>query len=122
MKLCRFLVCILLAISQLIFPGVKPAQTEVSSEVEQSPQEEPKFQLYARSAVLMDASSGRVLYEKDGSTHMPNASTTKIMTAILAIESGKMEESATVSAYAASQPQVRLGKGSSFGWAICCIP
>lgn len=109
MKLCRFLVCILLAISQLIFPGVKPAQTEVSSEVEQSPQEEPKFQLYARSAVLMDASSGRVLYEKDGSTHMPNASTTKIMTAILAIESGKMEESATVSAYAASQPQVRLG-------------
>ena len=65
--------------------------------------------LYARSAVLMDADSGRVLYEKDGYTHMPNASTTKIMTCILAIESGKMQDSVTVSAYAASMPKVRLG-------------
>lgn len=109
MKLYRFLICILLAISQLIPSGAKTVQPETSSEAEQLPPEEPKFQLYARSAVLMDASSGRVLYEKDGGTHMPNASTTKVMTAILAIESGKMEESATVSAYAASQPRVRLG-------------
>ncbi len=65
--------------------------------------------LYARSAVLMDADSGRVLFEKDGDTHMPNASTTKIMTCILAIESGRLEEEASVSAYAASMPRVRLG-------------
>lgn len=71
--------------------------------------EEVKLNLYARSAVLMDAQSGRVLYEKDGYTHMPNASTTKIMTCILAIESGKMEERATASAYAASMPKVHLG-------------
>ena len=63
---------------------------------------EPDFKLYARSAVLMDADSGRVLYEKDGSVHMPNASTTKIMTCILAIESGRLDEAVTASAYAAS--------------------
>lgn len=77
---------------------------------------EDDLTLYARSAVLMDADSGRVLYEKDGYTHMPNASTTKILTCILAIESGKMEDSAVVSAYAASMPKVRLGmeKGDTF--------
>ena len=42
--------------------------------------------LYAKSAVLMDAESGRVLYEKNGYQHMPNASTTKIMTCIFALE------------------------------------
>ena len=46
---------------------------------------EAAFSLYARSAVLMDADSGRVLFEKDGYSHMPNASTTKILTCILAI-------------------------------------
>lgn len=73
---------------------------------------EPSFDLFARSAVLMDADSGRVLYEKDGYTHKPNASTTKIMTCILAIESGKLEETVTVSTYAASQPRVHLGMHS----------
>ena len=42
--------------------------------------------LYALSAVLMDGDSGRVLYEKEGYTARPNASTTKVMTCILALE------------------------------------
>lgn len=75
----------------------------------QNEKSEIDFSLYAKSAVLMDADSGRVLFEKDGHTHMPNASTTKIMTCILAIESGKMQETATVSSYAASMPKVHLG-------------
>lgn len=66
-------------------------------------------QLYALSAVLMDADTGRVLFEKDGYTVRANASTTKIMTCILAIESGKLEELVTVSKYAASMPDVQLG-------------
>ena len=75
--------------------------------------EVPNLTLYARSAVLMDADSGRVLYEKDGYEHMPNASTTKIMTCILAIESGRMEDEVSVSSYAASMPKVRLGVDTS---------
>ncbi len=50
----------------------------------------------ARSAVLIDNESGRILYEKDKDTPRLIASITKIMTAVLAIESGKMEEEVTV--------------------------
>lgn len=50
----------------------------------------------SRSAVLMDTESGRVLYEKDEHTPRLIASITKIMTAILAIESNRMDEIVTV--------------------------
>lgn len=66
-------------------------------------------ELYAASAVLMDATTGRVLYEKNGYTQMAMASTTKIMTCILALEYGNPEEMVTVSSYAASMPKVKLG-------------
>lgn len=85
------------------------ALLELPASDEPSVAAEPELSLYARSAVLMDADSGRVLYEQDGFTHMPNASTTKIMTCILAVESGRLEEAVTASAYAASQPKVHLG-------------
>lgn len=67
------------------------------------------IQLYARSAVLMDADSGRVLFGKNEQEPMPMASTTKIMTCILALENGNMEDMVTVSSYAARQPKVHLG-------------
>ena len=41
-------------------------------------------ELYARSAILMDASSGRILFDKNGEEKLPMASTTKVMTCILA--------------------------------------
>lgn len=65
--------------------------------------------LYAQSAVLMDGDSGRVLFEKNGQEERAMASTTKIMTCILALESGKIDEIVETSANAASQPEVRLG-------------
>lgn len=65
-------------------------------------------ELYARSAVLMDADSGRILYEKEGQTSLPMASTTKIMTCILALENGAPEDEVEVSDYAASMPDVQL--------------
>lgn len=70
---------------------------------------ESSLSLYAQSAVLMDGDSGRILYEKDGYQIMPMASTTKIMTCILALENGDMNDMLTVSSYAASMPKVRLG-------------
>lgn len=69
--------------------------------------EEPK-QLYARAAVLMDADSGRVLYAKDGETTYPMASTTKIMTCILALELEEAEKIVTFSDYAVSMPDVQM--------------
>lgn len=52
--------------------------------------------LSCRSCVLMDSDSGRVLYEKDKDNPRLIASITKIMTAILAIESDRLEEEVIV--------------------------
>lgn len=68
----------------------------------------PDISLYATAAVLMDADSGRVLYEKNGSDIMAMASTTKIMTCILTLENGNLDDEVEISAYAASMPKVKL--------------
>ena len=65
--------------------------------------------LYAKSTCLLDGDSGRVLYGKDEAVPLPMASTTKIMTCILALEQGDMQQVVTVSARAAGQPKVHLG-------------
>ncbi len=70
--------------------------------------EKEELQLYAGAAVLMDADSGRVLYGKNEKDILPMASTTKIMTCILALEYGNPEEIVEVSSYAASMPKVKL--------------
>lgn len=66
-------------------------------------------ELYAQSAVLMDAGSGRVLFEKNGGEQRPMASTTKILTCILTLENAGQEDIAEASAEAVSQPKVHLG-------------
>ena len=61
----------------------------------------------ARSAILMDAGSGRVLFEKDADRKSLIASTTKIMTGLLVAEAGNLEDCVTV-------PQEAVGiEGSS---------
>lgn len=75
----------------------------------QQGEQPPELSLYAGAAVLMDAENRRVLYGKNEDAVMPMASTTKIMTCILALESGKLDEPAAVSSYAASQPKVHAG-------------
>lgn len=50
----------------------------------------------ARNAVLMDLDSGRIFYEKKKDDPHLIASITKIMTCVLAIESGKLEDIVTV--------------------------
>lgn len=85
-------------------------QTAGNSLAAQSQKEEnTDLRLYARSAVLMDADSGRILYGKEENEKLPMASTTKIMTCILALENAGLEEEVEVSSYAASQPKVHLG-------------
>ena len=63
----RYLVCVLTAFFLM--------EMSVRVQAEGAPEN-----LYARSAVLMDADSGRILFEKNGDEAMPMASTTKIMT------------------------------------------
>ena len=68
-----------------------------------------ELDLYAQSAVLMDADSGRILYGKNENQVLANASTTKILTCILALEYGNVKEYIPVSKVAAKMPKVRLG-------------
>ena len=71
--------------------------------------DEPKKpKLNSLSALLMDAENNRVLYELNGYQEMPMASTTKIMTCIIALEEGNLEDVVTVSSYAAKMPDVQL--------------
>lgn len=51
----------------------------------------------ANNAILIEQSTGRILFEKRANEEQLIASITKIMTAIIAIESGKMKEKATTS-------------------------
>lgn len=91
----------------------------VNAEVRADDRKEEKSttsQLYARAAVLMDADNGRILLGKNEDEALSMASTTKIMTCILALEKGDTEDVAEVSAYGAGQPKVHMGakKGESY--------
>lgn len=54
----------------------------------------------AKGVVLMEMTSKRVLYQKNAHVKLPMASTTKIMTALLALENGKLTDVVTVPAEA----------------------
>ncbi|MCL1924984.1 MAG: D-alanyl-D-alanine carboxypeptidase [Defluviitaleaceae bacterium] len=66
------------------------------------------IEVVANAAILLDADSGRVLWEKNAYEQLPMASTTKIMTAIVALENANIEDIVTISSLAASQPKVRM--------------
>ena len=54
-------------------------------------------QLYAASAILIEAESGRVVFEKNCDQIMFPASTTKILTGLIALERGDLDQECTVS-------------------------
>lgn len=58
--------------------------------------EQPAQDVPAQAAYLIEANSGRVLYAKNETARLPMASTTKIMTALLAVESGRLSETVRV--------------------------
>jgi D-alanyl-D-alanine carboxypeptidase (penicillin-binding protein 5/6) len=71
--------------------------------------EVPKnLKLNSLSSLLMDGDNRRVLYEVNGYQEMPMASTTKIMTCIIALEQGNLSDVVTVSSYAERMPDVQL--------------
>ncbi len=65
------------------------------------------LEITAHSAILMDAHTGQILYKKNAFNPVPPASTTKIATALLALEMGDLQSVVTVSERAA-----RVGESS----------
>lgn len=74
------------------------------------PKGEPD-QFTASEALLLDANTSHILFEKNGEVPAPMASTTKIMTALIAIQSGKLDQMITVGQDA--QDEVTQNGGSS---------
>lgn len=64
--------------------------------------------IYSKGSVLIEKDSKRILYERNANDPLPMASTTKIMTCILAIEAGKLDDIVTVSKNASRAPKVKL--------------
>lgn len=62
----------------------------------------------ADAAALLDARTGQILYDKNARQRRPPASTTKIMTALLALEGGDLRQVVTVSPRAASVGEASL--------------
>ena len=106
-----------LLLSVLLICGLSPSA--LAAEVNR-PSELPSLELDCRSAILIDAKSGAVLYEKNADEALPPASVTKIMTLLLvmeALDEGRitLDQEVPVSAHAASMggSQVYLKEGES---------
>ncbi len=106
-KLAAVTAAILVSINYIMTPAL-PVFAGQENIAAQEVEEIKENSLYAKSAVLMDAESGRILYGKNAAEQMAMASTTKIMTLLIALEQGNPEQIITVSKYAQSMPDVQL--------------
>lgn len=106
----------------IVYEDTQEAQETVAEDSgdAQSAVEAAGPQISAPSAILMEASTGEVIYEKDADTPRPPASVTKVMTMLLifdALEAGKikLEDQVTTSEFAASMggSQVFLEPGET---------
>ena len=68
----------------------------------------PQPQVQAASAIVVDVVTGQVVWEKNARVRRPMASTTKIMTATLILESGRLDEHVTFSEHARKTPYANL--------------
>ena len=109
-KLCSVFAAILIALGILPFRSGEVCCAE-----------EPEIS--AKAAVLISADTGEIIYEHNSSKKLPMASTTKIMTTLLCLESGDLHEEFVVDSEA-----IKV-EGSSMGlregdivtkYALCC--
>lgn len=104
----KLLAVILICIQTLQFsmvPNVLAEETATTPGTEQAP--DTAVEVTAPSVILMEMTTGTVLYEKDADTARPPASVTKVMTMLLifdALAEGEiqLEDEVTISEYASS--------------------
>ncbi len=87
--LCAFL-CAFMFLSGVAFAAI-PEDYNVKT-----PENLETGHLYGTSCIVMDQSNGRILFEKNADERRYPASTTKIMTCIIALENGPMGELVTI--------------------------
>lgn len=122
-RFLTLLLCVILCVQPVFAEETSEGTTAEEAEsakesAEEATEQAAGVEISAPSALLMEASTGQVLYEKDADSKRPPASVTKIMTLLLifdALEAGKikLEDEVTTSEYAASMggSQVYLEPG-----------
>lgn len=70
------------------------------------------------NACLVVDEAGDALFARNASTPLPNASTTKIMTALVVVDEADLHEETVVSANAAAVPDGRLGLAAGERWSV----
>lgn len=85
-------------------PTLGPANKTGPNYDSEHPESLTADQLYAEAAILIDQSSGKVLFEKNPDKKMYPASTTKVMTLLLALEYGHLNDVVTIPKEAADVP------------------
>ena len=75
-------------------------------------QTQPELKIYSDAVILIENKTGRTLYEKNSEQKMYPASTTKILTAILTIENGNLQDEVTVSKTALAE--MKSGYSSAY--------
>ncbi|MGN0707429.1 MAG: D-alanyl-D-alanine carboxypeptidase family protein [Faecalibacterium sp.] len=102
-------------------PAASAVQTAAPADAQAVPAEQPALDLSCRAAILVDQSSGTVLYEQSADEQMPIASITKVMTLLLtfeAIHAGKLSTDTLVPisehAYHMGGSQIWLEPGEQF--------
>jgi D-alanyl-D-alanine carboxypeptidase (penicillin-binding protein 5/6) len=89
-------------------PGFKPAATVASPlAIAQQPMDAPSIR--AKSAIMIDAQSGKTLYEKNADERLSVASTQKLLTAMEVIAEGGLEQDVQVTIWDQLQPPTKLG-------------
>ena len=77
---------IMVCFANILFPTVLQVEAVNVGEILT---DKVDFSSSAKSAIMIESTTGRILYEKNKSQKLPMASTTKIVTAITAIENAK---------------------------------
>lgn len=120
MKKILILATVFSVLIQIFLPGFVMAddiaEGRQSVDIEVAAESAAPPQVNAGAAILMDMKSGRVIYGKNAHKQVPIASTTKIMTGILAIEKGRLDDLVTVSKNAAGiwGSRMNLKEGEQF--------
>ena len=86
-------------------PTLPPFDASVPRYSDEHPEALTPDQIYAQSFILINQEDGRVLLEKNADVRMNPASTTKIMTLLLAVEFGNLNEIYRIPAAAEDIPK-----------------
>ena len=84
---------VVLALVVVLLPSVTRAQPQVT----------------ATGAIITDANTGAVIWEQDADLPLPPASTTKVLTAIVALQSGRLDQRLLVTGNASAVEPTKIG-------------